>query len=268
MPTSAAAGPRRPPRNASTPMPRGLLVIGACGVGLVCIGAAMLADAAHLEASETAGRHGAAAPRTPSVLLQQAAAALAANRLTEPSGNNALELYLRELALDPGSSAARAGLAETRERLYARAQVALLEERLDPAAAAIETARKAGVESGRIALLTTELAKARDEAEGAAARHSGQGRTWRPLPNRKARMLSSGSPPTSPSHASASPSGARSSNGPRRGCDAERRPAATSGPSDPPPSPAAAAPVEPAAPKSESPPDTQAAKTAPTNEST
>jgi hypothetical protein len=54
-------------------------------------------------------------------------------------------------------------LAETRERLYSRAQIALLEERLDVAGAAIDTARKAGVESGRIALLTARLAKSRDE---------------------------------------------------------------------------------------------------------
>ncbi len=155
---------------------RSLLVIGVLGIGLVCIGA-VLALRSHDQASlRLAADPRAATAATPSVLLQQAAIALAANRLTEPSGNNALELYLRELSLDPGSSAARAGLAEVRERLYARAQVALLEERLDPAAAAIETARKAGVESGRIALLNAELGKARDEAKIAAARRGGQDR--------------------------------------------------------------------------------------------
>ena len=86
-----------------------------------------------------------------SPLLGQAAAALAVNRLTEPAGDNALELYLRAQARDPADPKARAGLAEVRERLLARAENALLEERLDEAAAAIETARKAGVESGRIA---------------------------------------------------------------------------------------------------------------------
>jgi len=153
-----------PARNTSTPMPRGLFVIGACGVVAISIGAAMaLRTPPDLDKSVSAAYQSAAAPAPGSPLLMQAAAALAANRLTEPSGNNALELYLRELAMNPGSAAARNGLAETRERLYSRAQIALLEERLDVAGAAIDTARKAGVESGRIALLTARLAKSRDE---------------------------------------------------------------------------------------------------------
>src|SRR6202042_751454 len=92
-------------------------------------------------------------------VLARAAAALAANRLTNPAGNNALELYLQLQARNPADSNARAGLAEVHERLLARAENALLEERMDEAAAAIETARKSGVESGRIAFLTAQLAK-------------------------------------------------------------------------------------------------------------
>ena len=110
------------------------------------------------------------APNAPSPLLARAASALAANRLVEPSGDNALELFLQILARNPGDTAARAGIAEIHDRLYARAESALLEERFDQAAAAIETARKAGVEKGRIALLTTELAKARTMSRGARAR--------------------------------------------------------------------------------------------------
>ncbi len=97
-----------------------------------------------------------------SPLLAQAAAALAANRLTEPGGDNALDLYLEAEARNPADSQARAGLAEVRERLLARAENALLEERLDDAAAAIDTAGKSGVESGRIAFLTAQLAKSRE----------------------------------------------------------------------------------------------------------
>jgi TonB family protein len=48
-----------------------------------------------------------------------------------------------------------------------------LEERLDEAAAAIETARRAGVESGRISLLSAELAKARGDIRAADAARSG-----------------------------------------------------------------------------------------------
>jgi TonB family protein len=101
--------------------------------------------------------------------MARAAAALAANRLTEPPGDNALELYLGLLAHDPADASARAGLTEVHERLLARAENALLEERLDEAAAAIETARKSGVEAGRIAFLTAQLAKSREQIKTAQA---------------------------------------------------------------------------------------------------
>jgi TonB family protein len=104
-----------------------------------------------------------------SPLLARAGAALAANRLTEPPGDNALELYLQLQSRDPADPAARVGLAEVHERLLARAENALLEERLDEAAAAIDTARKSGVESGRIAFLSAQLAKSREQVKTAAA---------------------------------------------------------------------------------------------------
>jgi protein TonB len=54
------------------------------------------------------------------------------------------------------------------ELLLTRAQNALLEERLDEAAAAIEMARRAGAQRGRIELLAAELAKARSQIKSAA----------------------------------------------------------------------------------------------------
>jgi len=100
-------------------------------------------------------------------LLTRAAVALADNRLAAPSGDNALELYLRALAVNPGDPVARSGLAEVRERLLARAEFALLEERYAEAQTAIETARNAGVESGRIAFLTLQLANSRGQTKSA-----------------------------------------------------------------------------------------------------
>ena len=105
-----------------------------------------------------------------SSLVARAEAALAANRLTAPSDDNALDLYQQALARNPADDAARAGLAEVQERLWAKAENALFEERLDEAASAIDTARKAGVDGGRIALLTARLAKSRDRLKGAAPR--------------------------------------------------------------------------------------------------
>ena len=103
-------------------------------------------------------------------LLSRAADALAANRLTEPSGDNALEFYVAKLARSPNDPTARAGLAEVHERLLARAENALLEERLDEAGTAIDAARLAGVESGRIAFLTAQLSKAREQLRQAQSR--------------------------------------------------------------------------------------------------
>lgn len=54
------------------------------------------------------------------------------------------------------------------ELMLTRAQNALLEERLDQAAAAIEMARRAGAPSGRVTLLTAQLAKARSQMKPAA----------------------------------------------------------------------------------------------------
>jgi TonB family protein len=105
-----------------------------------------------------------------SPLLARAAAALAANKLTEPPGDNALELYSGLQARNPADADARAGLTEVHERLLARAENALLEERLDEAAAAIETARNSGVESGRIAFLSARLAKSRGQIKAVQER--------------------------------------------------------------------------------------------------
>src|SRR6202043_3786850 len=109
-----------------------------------------------------------ASPESP--LRERAAAALAANRLTEPAGDNALGLYLQAQAQTPADALARAGLTEVRERLLARAENALLEERLDEAAAALETARNSGVESGRIAFLSARLAKSRGQIKAVQER--------------------------------------------------------------------------------------------------
>ena len=94
--------------------------------------------------------------------------ALAANRLIAQDDDEAVSLYLQALARDPADAAARTGLAEVQERLWTRAEKSLLEERLDEAAAAIDTARKAGVDGGRIALLTARLAKSRERLRSTA----------------------------------------------------------------------------------------------------
>jgi TonB family protein len=153
-------------------------LIGGAVAALLIIGA--IAWIAHRNNGEEPALPAAseAAKQAPveSGILARAAAALAANRLTEPAGDNALDLYLQLQARSPADPDARAGLAEVHERLLARAENALLEERLDEAAAAIETARKSGVESGRIAFLTAQLAKSREQIKTAQAQVQQQSR--------------------------------------------------------------------------------------------
>jgi TonB family protein len=156
-----------PQRKRTAPSSR-IWLIG--GIGLLVLIAA-IGWIAHRSGTEdnAAPPAGEAAKPAPaeSPLVARAAAALAANKLTEPPGDNALELYLGLQARNPADATARTGLAEVHERLLARAENALLEERLDEAAAAIETARRAGVESGRIAFLTAQLAKSREQIKTA-----------------------------------------------------------------------------------------------------
>jgi TonB family protein len=163
-----AAAP--PPIKRQSQSSRGVLIAGALGA----LGAIVLATwTLHRSSEEAAGPPHAAGVARPSPvespILAQAAAALAANRLTEPAGDNALELYSQAQARNPEDAAARAGLAEVRERLLARAENAILEERLDEASAAIATARTAGADSSRIAFLTAQLAKSRDQVKTALA---------------------------------------------------------------------------------------------------
>jgi hypothetical protein len=179
---------------AAAPARRGLW-LGAALSALLMLG---IAGWAFVQARQNSNSPSAAGtPGTPaeSLLLTRAAAALAANRLTQPSGDNALQLYQRLLAQDPADPAARAGVAEVRARLVMRAEKALVEERLDEAGAAIDTARRAGVERARIAFLAAELAQARGLRKGAIAeRHKAD------LPA----IVDGGASPASASGASAS----------------------------------------------------------------
>jgi TonB family protein len=143
---------------------------GAIGaVGVIAAVVWVMYDNGQFESGAPRANRALHPPAVESPLLANAAAALAANRLTEPTGDNALELYLQALARSPADPIARAGVAEVRERLLARAENALLEERLEEAAANIETARQSGVENGRIAFLTAQLAKSREQVKAAQA---------------------------------------------------------------------------------------------------
>ncbi len=149
---------------------RKLLMGAACAGLCVVLGAIWLLRHATPDERDPHQAVETAAPPPPATpLLARAADALAANRLTAPGGDGALDLYLQVLASNPADADARAGLAEVRERLLTRAENALLEERLDEASVAVETARKAGAQGDRLALLNAELAKAREQLKAPPA---------------------------------------------------------------------------------------------------
>jgi TonB family protein len=159
-----------PRRSSASPARHAWLASGGVAALLIVGAIAWIAHRSNGEEPAPAASSETAKPTAvESTILARAAAALAANRLTEPTGDNALELYLQLQARNPADSNARAGLAEVHERLLARAENALLEERLDEAVASIETARKSGVQSGRIAFLIAQLAKSRDQVKTAQA---------------------------------------------------------------------------------------------------
>ncbi len=151
---------------------RGPLIGAVCAALCGLLGTIWLAP--HAAREERAPQQQALNPAVPAVtattpLLARAADALAANRLTAPGGDDALDLYLQAVASNPADAEARAGLAEVRERLLTRAENALLEERLDEASVAVETARKAGAQGARLALLSAQLAKARERLKAPPA---------------------------------------------------------------------------------------------------
>jgi TonB family protein len=158
-----------PPRKPTAPVNRAWLAGGAAAALLIVAAVAWLAHRNSGEETVPPAAEAAKPAAAESPLVARAAAALAANRLTEPAGDNALDLYMQLQARNPADANTRAGLAEVKERLLARAENALLEERLDEAAAAIETARKSGVEAGRIAFLSAQLAKSREQIKTAQA---------------------------------------------------------------------------------------------------
>jgi TonB family protein len=147
----------------------GLLIGAGCAALCVLLVVISLTRHAAQDERDSPQAVNAAPPPPATPLLARAADALAANRLTAPGGDGALDLYLQALARNPADAEARAGLAEVRERLLARAENALLEERLDEASVAIETARKAGAQGGRLTLLNVQLAKAREQLKATPA---------------------------------------------------------------------------------------------------
>ena len=105
-------------------------------------------------------------------VLAAAGAAFDAGRLIAPPGTSALDLYRQVLATHPGDAQAEAGLDRIADQLLTSAETAMLEERVDDAARAIEDARLVRPNNMRLAFLSAQLGKERERRLIALARQS------------------------------------------------------------------------------------------------
>jgi protein TonB len=102
-------------------------------------------------------------------LLAAAGIALSQGRLSEPEGQNAIELYRAVLLRDPGNEEARRGLVRTAEELLGQVEQALIAEDLAAAASALDSARSADPSNPRLEFYSTQLQRERERVRTAEA---------------------------------------------------------------------------------------------------
>jgi hypothetical protein len=103
-------------------------------------------------------------------LLADAEIALTRNRLVDPPGKNALELYRAALELDPANDMARWGINTIADRLLAEADVALQQRDLPGLASAIDAARSVRPDDPRLAEYSARLRREQERIFGPGAK--------------------------------------------------------------------------------------------------
>lgn len=99
-------------------------------------------------------------------LLEDAGTALMRDKLVDPPGRNALELYRAALALDPDNVLARSGIDSVAEKLLAEAEKALKERNLPRLASTIDAARSARPDHPRLEYYSLQLKRERERIYG------------------------------------------------------------------------------------------------------
>ena len=94
-------------------------------------------------------------------LLDAAGLALSQGALTDPPGQNALELYRAVLARDPANSLARRGLDSVAEELVVQAERALMEQDVGRLANAVDAIRSVRPDHGRLPFFVSQLERER-----------------------------------------------------------------------------------------------------------
>ena len=94
-------------------------------------------------------------------LLDAAGIALTKDRLVDPPGKNALELYRAALALDPDNDLAQRGIDSVADKLLAEAERALQARDMPRLASAVDAARSARPDHPRLEYYSLQLERAR-----------------------------------------------------------------------------------------------------------
>lgn len=105
-------------------------------------------------------------------LLDDAGNALVQDRLVDPPGQNALELYRAALTLEPGNELALRGIDRVADKLLAEAEQALKARDMARLASAVDAARAARPDHPRLEYYSLQLKSARERRSGPAERMS------------------------------------------------------------------------------------------------
>jgi len=92
-------------------------------------------------------------------LVDEARLARDAGQIFNPAGSNAIELFIAAVAADPSNAVVAAELDAIVEQALGMAETALLETRLDDAAAALERVALADVDNPRLPFLAAQLSQ-------------------------------------------------------------------------------------------------------------
>jgi TonB family protein len=92
-------------------------------------------------------------------LVDEARLARGAGQIFNPAGSNAIELYLAAVAADPSNAAVAAELDTVIEQALGMAESAVLDTRLDDAAAALQRVALADADNPRLPFLAAQLAQ-------------------------------------------------------------------------------------------------------------
>ena len=92
-------------------------------------------------------------------LVDEARLARDAGQIFNPAGSNAIELFIAAVAADPSNAVVAAELDATVEQALAMAETALLETRLDDAAAALKRVALADADNPRLPFLAAQLSQ-------------------------------------------------------------------------------------------------------------